>query len=53
MAEGIHCLEEGEQMVLLNVVDVKYKAENSKQDILSLKISIFLYYSIETTICFI
>ena len=44
--------EEGEQLVLLNVVDVKYKVENSKQDIFSVNTDV-LYYSLETMNCFI
>ena len=42
MTEGIHCLEEGDQMVLLNAVDVKHKAENAKLDIFSVDTDVFV-----------
>lgn len=42
MAEGSHCLEEGDQLVLLNAVDVKHKAENAKLDIFSVDTDVFV-----------
>ena len=42
MTEGSHCLEEGDQLVLLNAVDIKHKAENAKLDIYSVDTDVFV-----------
>ena len=42
MSEGSHCLEEGDQLVLLNAVDVNHKDENAKVDIFSVDTDVFV-----------